>query len=84
MDTIMKQQATRDLLAAQLALYPDAPRIRVEITWGPNGVVNVMGTPLPEGETPTEAPTFQGTKYKAWGQYSIENDRSLYLVRRGY
>ncbi len=31
-----------------------------------------------------EAPTIEGVKYKAWGQYSFENDQTSFLVKRGF
>src|SRR5437879_6367053 len=83
LDAAMRHQATRDLIETQLSLYPHAPRLRLEIAWGPDGIINAGCTPLPEGETPDEPPRFQKVAtYKAWSQYTIEDDRSRYLIKR--
>jgi hypothetical protein len=83
LDAAMVRRATRGLIEEQLVLHPEAPRLRLEIDWGPYGVIKSRTTPLAEeGETPTEAPTYQSTRYKAWGKYTIADDRSSYLVER--
>ncbi|HEX4585256.1 MAG TPA: hypothetical protein VH183_10525 [Burkholderiaceae bacterium] len=82
LDAAMVRRATRGLIEEQLILHPEALALRLEIDWGPYGVIKSRTTPLEEGETPTEAPTYQSTRYEAWGKYTVAEDRSYYLVKR--
>jgi hypothetical protein len=82
LDAGMVRQATRGLIEEQLILHPEALRLRLEIDWGPYGVIRARTTPVAEAETPMEAPTYESTRYKAWGKYTSADDRSYYLVER--
>jgi hypothetical protein len=82
LDAAMVRRATRGLIEEQLVLHPEAVALRLEIDWGPYGVIKSRTTPLEEGEMPTEAPTYQSMRYEAWGKYTVADDRSYYLVRR--
>jgi hypothetical protein len=83
LDAAMVRQATRGLIEEQLILHPEALQLRLEIDWGPYGVVRARTTPLAvEGETPTEAPTYESTRYRAWGKFAMADDRSYYVVNR--
>ena len=82
LNAAMVRQATRGLIEEQLILHPEALALRLEIDWGPYGVIRSRTTPLEEGETPTEEPTHRSTRYEAWGKYTVADDRTSYLVRR--